>query len=145
MPLTSDEDISQLLIETKTIALVGASPKSERPSHRVMKFLLDHGYDVYPVNPGQAGKTIHDREVFATLDDLPASIDMVDVFRQSRFVAGIVADAIRLEAKSIWTQLDIVDEEAAKNAEDAGLKVVMDRCPAIEIPRLQCIGVTEGT
>ena len=134
--LTSDKDIAALLQETRSIAVVGASPKDSRPSNEVMRFLLTQGYEVFPINPGHAGETIHGQRVYASLADLPAPPDMVDIFRRSEDVGPVVDDAIACGAKSVWMQLDIINEEAAARAEAAGLKVVMDRCPKIEIPRL---------
>lgn len=136
MPLTTDDEISDLLERTKTVALVGASPKPVRPSHRVLKFLLAHGYDVYPVNPGQAGKEIAGRLVYASLADVPVPIDMVDVFRNSKFLSDVVDQAIAIKAKSLWTQLGVIDDEATGRAKACGLHTVVDRCPAIDIPRL---------
>jgi len=138
MQMSSDNEIRDILQSVKTIALLGASPKPERPSNGVMKFLLDRGYHVIPVNPGQVGKTIHGQQVVAELADINEPIDMVDVFRASYSLPGIVDEILALKHRPavLWTQLDVVNEEAAKKAEEAGLKVVMDRCPAIEYPRL---------
>lgn len=141
MPLTTDADIARILSNTHSIALLGASHKPERPSHRVMTYLLEQGYDVYPVNPGLAGQTLLGRTVYASLADIPAKIDMVDVFRQPHFLAGIVQEAIEAGVTTLWTQLGVVDDEAAAQAERAGLVVVMDRCPAIDGPRLQAEGL----
>lgn len=134
--LETDKDIAALLQETRSIAVVGASPKEGRPSNDVMRFLLTQGYEVFPVNPGHAGETIHGQRVYASLADLPAPPDMVDIFRRSEDVGPVVDDAIACGAKAIWMQLEIINEEAAARAEAAGLKVVMNRCPKIEIPRL---------
>ncbi len=134
--LTTDEDIARLLNTTRTIALVGASDRPDRAAHEVMGMLLAHGYHVVPVNPALAGQTIHGQTVVATLADVAEPIDMVDVFRRSEFVADVVADAIAVGAKSVWTQLGVIDPTAAARAEAAGLQVVMDRCPKIEIRRL---------
>jgi predicted CoA-binding protein len=130
--------IKNILLDTHTIALVGASPKPERPSYGVMQFLLSQGYDVYPVNPGQAGKDILGRRVYATLSDIPVGIDMVDVFRAPEYLMEVVEEALNLaiKPKVIWGQLGVRNDEAAAKAEGAGIKMVMDRCPAIEIPRL---------
>ncbi len=138
MQMSSDNEIRDILQSVRTIALLGASPKPERPSNGVMKFLLDRGYHVIPVNPGQVGKTIHGQQVVAELADINEPIDMVDVFRASYSLPGIVDEILALKHRPavLWTQLDVVNEEAAKKAEEAGLKVVMDRCPAIEYPRL---------
>ena len=130
-----DEQIRRILTETKRIALVGASNKPARPSYGVMRFLLEHGYEVTPVNPGLAGQEILGRLVVGTLEEA-GPLDMVDLFRNSAEVEAPVAEAIRLGAKSIWMQLGVVNEAAAEAARAAGLAVVMDRCPAIDIPRL---------
>lgn len=140
MPTYPDDTLIDLFTRTKTIALVGASDKPHRASNEVLAYLLHEGFDVYPVNPVKAGTIIHGREVFASLDDVPVAIDMVDVFRNSS-VAGETSDeAVHVGAKSVWMQLDVIDEAAATRAEDAGLTVIMDRCPAQEIPRLQAMG-----
>ena len=131
----SDEHIRDVLTTTKRIALVGASNKPARPSYGVMQFLLANGFEVTPVNPGLAGQQVLGRTVVATLDEA-APLDMVDLFRNSAEVEAPVADAIRLGAKTIWMQLGVMDEEAARAGREAGLTVVMDRCPAIEMPRL---------
>jgi predicted CoA-binding protein len=133
-----DSFLAGILDETKTIALVGASPNPARPSYGVMRFLLSRGYRVIPVNPGQAGKEIHGQTVYGTLADIPEPVDMVDVFRASDAVPGVVEEALALDPrpKIIWTQLGVRHAEAAARAEAAGLRVVMDRCPAIEMPRL---------
>ncbi len=140
MRITTDRDIANLLATTQNIALIGASANVERPSHRVLAFLLQAGYQVYPVNPGLAGSEICGQLVFSRLSDIPVHIDMVDVFRQPHYLADIVEQAIELEAGAIWTQLGVVDDQAAQRAEAAGLVVVMDKCPAIELPRLQAAG-----
>ena len=144
MPLTSDADIARILNATFSIAVVGASHKPERPSHEVTQFLIACGYDVYPVNPGLAGQTLLGRPVYASLAEIPVSIDMVDVFRQPQFLRGLVEEAIAVGAKTLWTQLGVVDLTAAASAERAGLAVVMDRCPAIELPRLRAMGQVMG-
>ncbi len=133
-----DGYLADILRETRTVALVGASPKPERPSHRVMAFLLRKGYRVIPVNPGQAGRTILDQPVVARLADIAEPIDMVDVFRTPAALPGLVDEILGLPRlpKSIWGQLSVRDDQAAAKAEAAGIKVVMDRCPAIEYPRL---------
>lgn len=131
-----DSVIKDILTTSKSIALVGASKNPERPSHRVMKFLISQGYDLYPVNPGLAGQTLLGREVFARLSDIPAPIDMVDIFRAPEAVGPIVEEAITIGAKTVWMQLGVINDAAAEQAEKAGLNVVMDHCPAIEIPRL---------
>jgi hypothetical protein len=135
-----DENVRAILARVKTFAVIGASPKAERPSNSVMQFLIDEGYVVKPVNPGIAGKTIHDQPVYATLADVPPPVDVVDIFRDSEAVPGIVREAIaqkdRLGISTIWMQLGVINEDAAAEARAAGLTVVMDRCPHIEIPRL---------
>jgi predicted CoA-binding protein len=131
----TDENIRDVLTTTKRIALVGASNKPDRPSYGVMRFLLSQGFEVTPVNPGLAGQTLLGQMVVATLEDA-APLDMVDLFRNSAEVAAPVAEAIRLGAKTIWMQLGVINEAAATVAREAGLMVVMDRCPAIEMPRL---------
>lgn len=132
-----EQTILTILRETKIIALVGASPKPERPSNGVMGFLQSEGYRVIPINPGLAGKTIRGALVYASLSDVPEPIDMVDIFRRSEEVGPVVDDAIRIGAKFVWMQLGVVNPEAAAKARAAGLLVVMDHCPAIEIPRLR--------
>lgn len=141
MPLTKDIDLARILSEAQTIALVGASPNPQRPSYRVMTFLLDHGYTVFPVNPGMTGRSLQGQTVYARLEDIPAPVDMVDVFRNSLHLPAIAEEAIGIGARVLWTQLGVVDDCAAKVAEMAGLRVVMDRCPAIELPRFQNAGL----
>ncbi|WEJ97834.1 MAG: CoA-binding protein [Candidatus Sphingomonas phytovorans] len=136
MPLTGDAEIRALLEETRTIALIGASDRPDRPSYRVMQSLQAHGYRVIPVNPQITGEHIHGEFVFRELAQLGDPIDMVDIFRNSAAAGDAVDQAIAIGAKSVWMQLGVVNEEAAARAEAAGLKVVMNRCPAIEIPRL---------
>lgn len=136
MPLTTDADITSLLRSTHTIALVGASDRPDRAAHGVMAALLDHGYHVIPVNPQLAGQQIHGQTVMASLADIAEPIDMVDVFRRSEFVGDIVDEAIAAGARAVWTQLGVTDDAAAARAEAAGLKMVMDRCPKIELRRL---------
>lgn len=132
---TIDQDLKTILTTTRRIALVGASTKPDRPSYGVMKFLLDCGYDVVPVNPALAGQPLFGRQIVASLAEA-APFDMLDLFRRPSEVLQPVQEAIRLGAKTIWMQLGIVNETAAQEARAAGLMVVMNRCPAIEIPRL---------
>ena len=136
MPLTSADDIADLLNSVRTIALVGASDRPDRPSYRVMKFLQDHGYRVLPVNPNITGEHVHGEYVWRELCQIGERIDMVDIFRRPDAAGEAVDQAIEAGAKAVWMQIGVVNEAAAKRAEAAGLKVVMDRCPAIEIPRL---------
>ena len=136
MPLTSDEDIARLLSETQTIALIGASDRPDRPSYEVMKFMQDHGYRVIPVNPQITGEHVHGEFVWRDLSQIGDPIDMVESFRNSAAAGEAVDQAIAAGAKAVWMQLGVVNAEAAARAEAAGLKVVMDRCPMMEIPRL---------
>ncbi|WP_417417582.1 CoA-binding protein [Hoeflea sp.] len=130
--------ISGILQSVKTIAVVGASANEVRPSFFVMRYLLGKGYDVIPVNPGQTGKPILGQMTYARLADIPVAIDMVDIFRASDAVPGIVEEALALDPlpKVIWMQLTVRHDEAAARAEAAGIKVVMNRCPKIEYARL---------
>jgi len=142
MPLTSDQAIADILRSVKTIALLGASHKPQRPSYRVMQFLLSHDeYEVVPVNPGLSGTELLGQRVYGSLAEVPCPIDMVDVFRNASHLPSIVDDIIGLGIDTLWTQLDVIDEEAALRAERHGVRVVMDRCPAIEWPRLQKAGL----
>ncbi|CAI3924910.1 Predicted CoA-binding protein (YccU) (PDB:1IUK) [Commensalibacter communis] len=133
--LTSRFDILDVLSQVKTIALIGASNKPDRPSYGVMKSLLGYGFNVIPVNPILAGKMILGQTVYATLSDIDASIDMVEIFRKADSVPAIVDEilGIKMTPKLIWMQLNIIHEVAAKRAVDAGIDVVMDRCPVIEL------------
>ena len=132
----NDDEIRDILTSVKTIAVVGFSANPARPSNGVAHFLKRKGFRVIPVNPGLAGRTFLGETVYASLGDIPDPIDMVDVFRASDHVAAVMEEAIAIKAKVVWTQLDVVDEAAAAKGRTAGLKVVMDRCPAIEMPRL---------
>lgn len=136
MPLTTDAEIADLLSSIRTIALVGASDRPDRPSYDVMKFLQDHGYRVLPVNPSITGEHIHGEFVWRELSEIGDRIDMVDIFRRSADAGDAVDQAIAAGAKTVWMQLGVVNDVAAMRAEAAGLKVVMDRCPKIEIARL---------
>src|SRR5437762_4699034 len=134
----ADAYIRGILSTVKTIAMVGISPKDNRPSYFAFKYLLERGYNMIPVNPGQAGKEILGRKVYARLVDIPEPIDMVDVFRASQHALPIVEEALTLEPKPqvIWMQLGVRNDAAAALAEANGMKVVMNRCPKIEYGRL---------
>ena len=141
MRLESDEAIAQLLVQAKRIALVGASAKPERPSHRVMQFLLDEGYEVFPINPGLAGQKLLGQTVYASLAAVPTRVDMADIFRDAASLPEVTQEVVDAGIPAIWTQLGVVHSEAERTAVDAGLQVVVDRCPAIEIPRLRDAGL----
>jgi len=131
-----DAYLRDILNGAHTIAIVGASPRRERPSHGVMAYLQRRGYRTIPVNPNASGGAINGEKCYASLAAMPDPIDMVDVFRRSEAAGGVVDEAIAVGAKVLWMQLGVRDDDAAARAEAAGLKVVMNRCPAIEIPRL---------
>ena len=131
-----DEYLRGILESVRTIAVVGASPRRERPSHRVMAYLQRRGYRTIPVNPNAAGGTINGERCYASLAEIREPIDMVDVFRRTEAAGGVADEAIAVGAKVVWMQLGVRDDAAASRAEARGLKVVMNRCPAIEIPRL---------
>jgi len=136
MPLDRDEDIYALLAGTRTIAMVGASDRPDRASFGVMAYLQSRGYRVIPVNPQITGEHVHGEYVWRDLSQIGVPIDMVDIFRRPLAAGEAVDEAIAAGAKSVWLQLGVINEEAASRAEAAGLKVVMNRCPKIEIPRL---------
>ena len=136
MPLTSDADIRALLTAARTIAMVGTSDRPDRASHQVMGALQDHGYRVLPVNPAITGEHVLGEYVWDNLSQLGMPIDIVDIFRRSDAVGPIVDEAIKVGAKAVWMQLGVINDEAAARAEAAGLLVVMDRCPKIELRRL---------
>jgi predicted CoA-binding protein len=133
-----DSYIRGILNTVKSIAMVGISPKDNRPSYFAFKYLLERGYHMIPVNPGQAGKEILGQKVYANLSEIPEPIDLVDIFRASAFVTPVVEEALTLKPKPqvIWMQLSVRNDEAAALAEANGMKVVMDRCPKIEYGRL---------
>ncbi len=134
--MTDDAKITRILTTVRTIALVGWSPKADRPSHRVAAYLAARGYRVIPVNPGQAGERSAWGEVVRASLSEAGPVDMVDIFRRSEEVGPVVDEAIATGAKVIWMQLGIENQDAAARAEAAGMEVMMNRCPAIEIPRL---------
>ena len=136
MPLTNDEDIRDLLTSARTIAVVGASDRPNRPSYGVMKILQDHGYRVLPVNPQITGEHVHGEFVWRELAQIGLPIDIVDIFRRPEAAGDAVDQAIFVGAKAVWMQIGVINEGAAARAEAAGLTVVMNRCPAIEIRRL---------
>lgn len=144
MPMTDDADIKALLEGARTIALVGASDRPDRPSYRVMAMLQEHGYRVIPVNPQITGEHLHGEFVFRDLGQIGDPIDIVDIFRRPMAAGEAVDEAIAVGAKAVWMQLGVINEEAAARAEAAGLQVVMDRCPAIEIPRLGVAKIVQG-
>ncbi|EKV27326.1 CoA-binding domain protein [Caenispirillum salinarum AK4] len=137
---STDERVKALLTGCRRIAVVGASPKAHRPSNGVLRFLVRHGYDVVAVNPGHAGGTVADVPCHAKLADVPGPVHMVDIFRRSDRAGAVIDEAITLKEEKgivgIWTQLGVVDDAAAARAAAAGLVVVQNRCPAIELPRL---------
>jgi predicted CoA-binding protein len=132
----SNEYILGILNSCKTIAMVGASANWNRPSYFAMKYLQEKGFRVIPVNPSAAGQEILGEKVYASLKEIPEKIDMVDCFRNSEAIPPIAEEAIEIGAKVLWMQLGVVNEAAARRAEEAGLKVVMNRCPKIEYGRL---------
>ena len=136
MAINDEGEIRELLSQPRRIAVVGASPNPARASNEVLAFLIRQGHDVIAVNPGHAGKTINGAPVVATLADVEPAAEIVDIFRNSADAGAAVDEAIVHGAKAVWMQLGVIDEAAARRADTAGIKVVMDRCPKIEIPRL---------
>lgn len=134
MLITQDPDLKRLFETVRTIAVVGCSPRPERPGHYVAKYLQDLGYRIIPVNPGQT--EILGEKCYASLRDIPEPVDMIDIFRRAEDLPPVIEDAIVIGAKFVWIQLGIVNEDAAKRAMEAGIEVVMDRCPKIDYPRL---------
>ena len=131
-----DWQIRRILRDVDTVAMVGASTNWNRPSYFAMKYMQDKGFRVIPVNPRSAGETLLGEEVVASLKDITVPVDMVDIFQRSERVPPVVDEAIEIGAKVVWMQLNVRHDEAAKKAEDAGLTVIMDRCPKIEFARL---------
>ena len=132
----SDELIRKTLTDSHVIAVLGASPRPGRPSYGVMRYLLDKGHKVYPINPTCAGDILHGQKVLASLTEVPEPIHMVDIFRRSDQAGNAVDDAVRIGAQTVWMQLGVIDQAAADRAIRAGLTVIMDRCPVIEYRRL---------
>ena len=134
----ADSTIRGILNTAKSIAMVGVSANASRPGYFAFKYLLERGYRMIPVNPGQAGGEILGQKVYAKLADIPEPVDMVDIFRAPQYATGVVKEALALKPRPqvIWMQLGVRNDEAARLAEEAGLKVVMNRCPKIEYGRL---------
>ena len=131
----SEAYIKEVLQEVKTIAVVGASANRERDSHKVMESLIQHGYQIFPINPNEQGNLILGHLCYSNLSSVPEKIDMVDVFRAKDAVVVVTEEAIRIGAKVLWTQLGVVNKEASELAKNAGLKVIMNRCPKIELEK----------
>tara|TARA_Y100001970_G_scaffold56458_1_gene71538 strand:+ start:185 stop:601 length:417 start_codon:yes stop_codon:yes gene_type:complete len=131
----SDSYINKVLQEVETIAVVGASSNYQRDSYKVMKSLIENGYRIFPVNPNEQGNLILGQLCYSDLSSIPEKIDMVDVFRAKEALIGVTKEAIQIEAKVLWTQLGVVHEEASELAKSAGLKVIMNRCPKIELEK----------
>ena len=131
----SETYVKEILKEVKTIAVVGASGDHDRDSFKVMETLIQHGYQIFPINPNEEGNLILGQLCYADLSSVSGKIDMVDVFRAEDAVIGVTKEAIKIGAKVLWTQLDIINEEASELAEKAGLKVIMNRCPKIELAK----------
>lgn len=136
-PAEQRATIRRLLSESKTIAVVGASPKTDRPSHGVAKYLMEHGYEVIPVNPLWAGKEILGQRVYASLSEIPKPIDIVDVFRRPEFTVAVAEEAVKVGAKALWLQLGIINDEAMRIAAEADLDAVQNRCTKIERRKLR--------
>jgi predicted CoA-binding protein len=143
--LRDDDEIAGLLASARTIAVVGASDRPDRPSNGVMKFLQGRGYRVFPVNPTITGERIHGEYVWRDLHQIGEPIDIVDIFRRPEAAGEAVDEAIAVGARAVWMQLGVINHEAAERAEAAGLKVVMNRCPKIEIMRLGLPAIGEST
>jgi predicted CoA-binding protein len=143
--LRDDDEIAGLLASARTIAVVGASDRPDRPSNGVMKFLQGRGFRVFPVNPTITGERIHGEYVWRDLHQIGEPIDIVDIFRRPEAAGEAVDEAIAVGARAVWMQLGVINHEAAERAEAAGLKVVMNRCPKIEIMRLGLPAIGEST
>ncbi|MBT5072031.1 MAG: CoA-binding protein [Porticoccaceae bacterium] len=131
----SDDYLRNILTEVQSIALVGASPRADRDSHIVMKVLLEAGYQVIPVNPREAGNSILGQTCYGSLAEIDVPVDMVEIFRSSEAALGVTEEAVAIGAKVVWMQLQIVNYQAAEIAESSGIKVVMDRCPKLELQK----------
>tara|TARA_X000000950_G_scaffold248473_1_gene307525 strand:- start:2403 stop:2813 length:411 start_codon:yes stop_codon:yes gene_type:complete len=131
----SNNNIKEILNNVNSIAIIGASDNPERDSYKVMQFLIENGYKVFPINPNLQNKTILNQRCYSSLNEVDEKIDMVDIFRQKDAVMEITKEAISIGAKVLWTQLNIVDHEAAEIAEKVGVKVIMNRCPKIELTK----------
>ena len=131
----SEAYIKEILKEVKTIAVVGASGDHDRDSYKVMEALIQNGYQIFPINPNEEGNLILEQLCYADLSSVSGKIDMVDVFRAEDAVIGVTKEAIKIGAKVLWTQLDVINEEASELAKKAGLKVIMNRCPKIELEK----------
>lgn len=131
----SDDYLKNILTEVQSIALVGASPRADRDSHIVMKVLLEAGYQVIPVNPREAGNSILGQTCYGSLAEIDVPVDMVEIFRSSEAALGVTEEAVAIGAKVVWMQLQIVNYQAAEIAESSGVKVVMDRCPKLELQK----------
>jgi hypothetical protein len=136
MPQTSDPQVLDILQQVRTIALVGASEKTNRPSHEVMHYLQQQGYRVIPVNPRLAGQQLLGETVYADLESLPVAVDMADLFLAPQRTDAVIDQAIAMNIPVLWLQIGVINHSGAERARQAGLKVVMDRCPKMEIPRL---------
>ncbi|MEH6356967.1 MAG: CoA-binding protein [Marinobacter sp.] len=136
MPETSDSQILDILTSVRTIALVGASEKINRPSYEVMHYLQQQGYRVIPVNPSLAGQQLLGETVYADLESLPVAVDMADLFLAPQRTDAVIDQAIAIKIPVLWLQIGVINRQGAERARQAGMKVVMDRCPKMEIPRL---------
>lgn len=141
MFVTADTELADVLQCVRNIALVGASDRPDRPSHAVLRFLRQHGYCVFAVNPALVGKRIDGMPVYGSLTALPEPVDMVDVFRRAEHLPGIVEACLSTRVPVLWTQLGVVHPTALTRAADRGLRVIADRCPAVEWPRLAALGL----